>query len=553
MAKKPPKETSLPVVVSLVIFVLATIGLGVFAYVLYSDQEANLAEVTKAKDELKNARAAAKEAELNARAMRVILGVPEADDLNVLQQEVKENDKTHQEIKKVADLVKKKAPELNKATADRWTAAVKAYLESADAAKALPVPAIAPGAMALWSGEFDGGQLKAPSATAGGLTMLDLNARFQVQREIAVTQSAADREAYASVVTRLDKAADAAKAARDLFATQADKLPKDFAAKMADLDKELTKRTNTYTANIDTNRKENDTLSAKIELLETEKRRLGLDIERLKEELTVVRGKIKPPDPLQFDEPQGRIVRRLPNNLVEIDLGSAVLVNPGLTFSVLPIDFPEKGRQSQLRQFRIADERGYMVTKTEFVPKATIEVIEVLGPSLSRARITGEHDPIAEAVLAGDLLYNSAWRRGVGEHIALIGVFDVNGDGTDDVEGVVRDLGKMGITVDAYFHLGEGKWRGKLTDRTRYVVEGYQIPVSANDPHQAAKAGLIGKMGDAREEARKLAIQIVNFRDFFGRTGYRVNPNASDRAIAQAVSRYFAGIGMDPMPMMPKD
>ena len=363
-------------------------------------------------------------------------------------------------------------------------------------------------------------------------------------------------ENTAGIVKQLDLAAKAADKARESFAKQADQLPKDFAAKMADLDKALTKRTGDFTAAVDSNRKDLDKLSAQIEALETEKRRLGQDIDRLKEELTVVRGKIKPPDPLQFDEPQGRIVRRLPNNLVEIDLGSSVLVNPGLTFSVLPIDFPEKGRQSQLRQFRIPDERGFMVTKTEFVPKATIEVIEVIGPSLSRARITGEHDPIAEAVLAGDLLYNSAWRRGVGEHVALIGVFDVNGDGTDDVESVVRDLGKMGIQVDAYFHLGEGKWRGKLTERTRYVVEGYQIPVSANDPHQARKADLIGKMGQAREEARKLAIQIVNFRDFFGRTGYRVNPNVSDRAIAQAVSRYFAGVGpgTDPMPpMVPKD
>src|SRR3954469_16898037 len=115
MAKAAAKETSLPVVVSLVFFVLLTIGLGVFVYVLYSDQEAKDTEVTKAKDEVKGLRAAAKESELIARAIRVASGAADADDLTILQQDVKEGDKIHQEIKRFAEAVKKKAPELTKA------------------------------------------------------------------------------------------------------------------------------------------------------------------------------------------------------------------------------------------------------------------------------------------------------------------------------------------------------------------------------------------------------------------------------------------------------
>ncbi|HEX4614179.1 MAG TPA: hypothetical protein VH092_38710, partial [Urbifossiella sp.] len=118
--------------------------------------------------------------------------------------------------------------------------------------------------------------------------------------------------------------------------------------------------------------------------------------------------------------PQGKILRRLPNKVIEIDLGSSAQVNPGLTFIVLPVDFPEKGRPSRLRQFRDVDERGNVRTRTEFVPKATIEVTEVLGPALSRARITSEFDDIREAVLAGDLLYPSAGQKGVGEPISAI-------------------------------------------------------------------------------------------------------------------------------------
>ncbi len=548
MAKSAAKETSLPVVVSLVFFVLTSIGLGVFVYVLYSDQEAKDTEVAKSRDEVKNLRAEAKEKELIARAHRVAAGIPDADDLSVLQSDVKEGDKIHQEIKRLADAVKKKAPELTKSQADRFNAAVKAYAMNPDA-KPLEA-AVAPGEFDAWSGDMTGGQLSAPTLDK---TFLGLTARARNQRDLALNQAAADNASYADALSKLDAASKAYKDASVLFATKTDSLPKEFKAKMDELEKTLNTKTSAYTTSAASLRTELDEKTTAIEKLEAVVRRQKEDIDRLKGENTSLVGKIKPPDPLQYDEAQAKVIRRLDNNVVEIDIGSSALVTPGLTFSVLPIDYPEKGKASRLREFREADERGIMKTRVEFVPKGTIEVIEVLGPALSRARITGEFDPIRERVLAGDLLYNSAWRRGVGEHIALIGVFDINGDGTDDVEAVERDLRRMGVNVDAVFDLRTGAWRGRLTDRTRYIVEGYQIPVSANDPHQAAKAVLIGKLGAARQEAVGKAIQIVNFRDFFGRTGYRVNPNVPEAQIARAVSRYFAAVGNDPMPMAPKD
>src|SRR5437763_784890 len=56
MAKQKSKETGLPVIIALVFFILTTIGLGVFVYVLYSDQEKMAADVEKSKSDLKNAR-----------------------------------------------------------------------------------------------------------------------------------------------------------------------------------------------------------------------------------------------------------------------------------------------------------------------------------------------------------------------------------------------------------------------------------------------------------------------------------------------------------------
>ena len=101
------------------------------------------------------------------------------------------------------------------------------------------------------------------------------------------------------------------------------------------------------------------------------------------------------------DQSQGRIIRRQNDSLVEIDVGSRDGLQPGRTFTVLPADFPEKGHPSRLRPFRL---EGQNATE-EFVPKARIEVTEILGPDLSRARITYEFDDIREPALAGDWLY----------------------------------------------------------------------------------------------------------------------------------------------------
>ena len=152
-------------------------------------------------------------------------------------------------------------------------------------------------------------------------------------------------------------------------------------------------------------------------------------------------------DAFQFDEPQGKVRNRLAEGIIEIDIGSAARVKPGLTFTVLPSDFPEKGRQSRMRVFRIPDERGIYKSVERFVEKGTIEVIEVLSPTLSRARITSEGDYIRDGISKGDLLYNAVWRKGAADHIALVGIFDTNGDGTDDIVKVVRELKEMGVIV----------------------------------------------------------------------------------------------------------
>jgi hypothetical protein len=175
----------------------------------------------------------------------------------------------------------------------------------------------------------------------------------------------------------------------------------------------------------------------------------------------------------------------------------------------------------------------------DVTPKGTIEVVAVLAPNLSQARITSNPDPIREAILIGDVLYNPAWRKGSAEHVALFGVFDVDADGSDDIKRVVADLTRMGIVVDGYFDLETKKWVGQVTDQTTYAVEGYYPAQFGGDALAAAKSVLDQALRDARNSARDKGIQVVKARNFFPRIGYRFREDITPDTINRAFNRYL--------------
>ena len=115
-------------------------------------------------------------------------------------------------------------------------------------------------------------------------------------------------------------------------------------------------------------------------------------------------------------------------------------------------------------------------------------------------------------------------RKGVADHVALIGIFDINGDGTDDIESVVKDLNKIGIPVDAYFDMKKRQWVGQVTERTRYIVEGYLPINSLSDPNREEKTKLLEAVARAISEGKQKGVNRINFRDFFSRMGYKFRP-----------------------------
>jgi hypothetical protein len=526
MAKKS-KETSTPLVFSLVFFILTTIAFGVMWYLAYSDQQTYVDAKAKAEKDLASSRNTAREAELLARVYRLYLGIEEGDDKTTIAAESKPGDKIAAEVKKIATAVDNKVTgQLRLKADDPQDKPLKEKVDN------------------LWKVDNNN---KAEAPPAQGV--LDLIGDL-ASRDKTYKAAEEDRETYKKQVGDMAKAANELKAATTKFQAEINKLPDDVKAKVKAVTDGFDKRTLAYQ---NAEKAANDKIAAvtdERDRLEGQLRKLKdrIDgLERDNQALTVRVSKSEGgKDSFVFDEPQGKILRKLPEGVVEINLGSTAGVRPGLTFTILPTDFPEKGRQSRMRMLRVPDGRGGYKSVETFVPKGAIEVYEVVGPTLSLARIQPgtELDPIRDGVTVGDLLYNSVWRKGVADHIALIGIFDINGDGTDDIESVVRDLTKMGIPVDAYYDMKKRAWVGQVTERTRYIVEGYKPITSGNDPLLEEKTKLLGLIEKAVNEGRQKGVEGVNFRDFFSRMGYKFRLDVTDDKINQATGPYLSNVGI---------
>jgi len=515
MAKKS-KETSLPLLISLIFFVLLSIGLGVFCYTLKSDEAAKDQAVEGAKKEAANARNIARDADLTARLVKIYAGVGDAEDINQVLAEVKEGDKAATTLKQLNDAV---------------------------AAKVAAGGGALPAEFAFWPADFDDRKLLKPPTKAGGL--VELVVAHAKATGSATAEAKKQEKNYQTARDDVKTVSDRYEATRDDLKKVADATPKAFDAEIKKANDRADRQNKVYLDEIKKARNDEQDLKDRLAALDVEKKRLEEKLRSREIDIAGLTEKLKKnEDVFQFDEPQGRILRRVSDDIVEIDIGSTALVRPGLTFTVLPIDFPEKGRQSRMRIVRLPDERGNYKPHERFVQKADIEVVEVLGPNLSRARIQAgsEADPIRDRVMPGDLLYNAIWRKGTADHVALVGIFDVNADGSDDIEAVVRDLTRMGIPVDAYYDLRKRAWVGRITERTRYVVQGSQPTSTAADPNLKGKSELIGAISQGLTEARNKGVNVVDFRDFFPRMGYKVRVDITEDKINQAAARYLSGV-----------
>ena len=259
-----------------------------------------------------------------------------------------------------------------------------------------------------------------------------------------------------------------------------------------------------------------------------------------------IRRKTQAAEQVALDKIRGRIIRVTPSDhTVYLDIGSDQRVVPGLKFSVRGVG-PGGNPEGE--------------------PKAMVEVISVVGPSVSLARIIKVakpefarigRDPVTRQridpgselywisdprqfhltrnpVVQGDLLFNPLWDPNEPIHVVLAGFFDLDGNGTDDLDFFRRYLTDIGVQVDGYLDPNsDNKLRGKLDYQTDYLIVGgfgtLETGPTAPPLDEQIRQAIGGPMGKAVLELNKQALEkgiaVVRLKDFLakmGLTGIRV-------------------------------
>jgi hypothetical protein len=110
--------------------------------------------------------------------------------------------------------------------------------------------------------------------------------------------------------------------------------------------------------------------------------------------------------------------------------------------------------------------------------KAKIEVIKIVDGQFAQCRII--EDSINDPILIGDQIYSPLWQRGIQVHFALIGFFDIDGDGKSDRDKVKNIIRAAGGIIDAELSIENTAdpektnlvRTGNITVDTQYLVRG---------------------------------------------------------------------------------
>jgi hypothetical protein len=199
-----------------------------------------------------------------------------------------------------------------------------------------------------------------------------------------------------------------------------------------------------------------------------------------------------------------------------INIGSADNVQPQLTFSV-----------------HARGPAGQAVPQS----KGSLEVVSVLGPHLSQARVLSVKDRAKEPLLKGDVLFNPVWSPTLQKHVALVGIMDVNGDGLNAVYDLIRTLERQNVVVDAYVDPRDNTIKGKgLTAQTAYLIEGKSTAteqLAGDDRGQKdATNKWLEENGKLKKLAKENGVLVVGLQNYLEQVGYRVQRSASSVGIA---------------------
>jgi hypothetical protein len=196
-----------------------------------------------------------------------------------------------------------------------------------------------------------------------------------------------------------------------------------------------------------------------------------------------------------------------------INLGSADQVKPQLTFSIHGLG--AEGRPTAQA-------------------KGTLEVVSVLGEHLSQARITSVKDPNRDPVLTGDVLYNPLWNPNLKKHVAVAGLVDLTRGARNPESGLadfLRQLERQNIVVDAWLDPRDFTVKGPgITVQTDYLVEGEGLDFFGDSRSRDIELSkkLTKAMQDMKDQAARNGVAVIGLRKYLEMIGYRLPPHLAE-------------------------
>ena len=474
----PPKsqgESKQGLIITLVFFILATIGLGVAAYYGFSEQGALVS--------------AKKEAEKKENLFK------EERDWYQFQSQMYRSYMGFADNIPVADLGNKKD------NFDKGTMKTATYKDKDDVAK-----------IAKDLNQRFGWKDNKPVQTYEGL-VADMQAKYEAleKRNLGLQQKLNDsQKAHKEANTQLEQATAT-------FQTNLDKSRKENTDNQTN-DREEIKKLRDEITRLGTQ------VENSLKKADQEKQDLNKQIAKLNSDITQYKNLIQARNDeiaqfkLKSDEAPPNM--RTDWKIVKMDsrgtrpyinLGSGDHVKPQLTFSIHGVGLD-----------------GRPVSQS----KGTLEVVNVIGDHLSQARITSVKNPNRDPIMQGDILYNPSWNPQIQKHVALAGVIDLTGTGRDNLQEFMRNLERQNIVVDAWLDPKDYTIKGKgITVRTDFLIIGQSGEYLESGPRATdieRSKGLEKGIRQMQEQANKNGVPIMPLYKYLEMIGYRLPRSISE-------------------------
>jgi hypothetical protein len=466
-------ESKTGLITSLVLFILATLGLGVYAYTLQADVDAKdkaAKEATTAKGNLEKDRDWYK---FQAQYYRQCMGNLDPKD--------------------------------NEAVAVKWASFDSGALAGNATDKDEVTRLIKENLTKIKDMEFD------PTTKRPRKSFLDLLHDKDARIQALQNQNGATDGRLKDTEKKLKDAEDAKAAATANYQAELEKAAKQHQAEMSG----LVKSNEDLRGQV---RQINDSMNKEKEKFTVDTAKTKKDSDKKDKEMAKLRTRLdeKEQEIAQVKQKSGDAPKdwRTDWKIVNMDrtgsqpyinLGSADNVTPQLTFNVHGVG-PD----------------GKPLPRS----KGTIEVVNVISDHLSQVRITSWKDRDKDPIVKGDVLFNPVWDPTYKKHVALAGTLDVTGEGRGShIAEFIRHLEKRNIVVDAYLDLKEKTPTIKgpgISIQTDYLILGYGPSGDAREVDKQFQEDFRNRYEEMKKQAKENGVTIINLRDYLDRIGFRL-------------------------------